>query len=321
MTVIISHTKDLDGLAAAAILLRENPGSSIYLVDYAEEYVKDLKRKLSRIAGEKIMIVDVGCNRRTIGMWASLLTALKERGSRIYWFDHHEWDEECLGEVNNLVEQIVHSVKDLCAAEIVWRKLGRHGDPIERRLAILAHDSDFNIWREPLSHPLSKLISFYHNIGGDRGDELKRMLVTLLSTGIFWTFAMDQQLEEYEEILQRDYGILVKNSRTIDVKGCKIVISMRGAYSGTDAANILFEELGGDIAILVSSRGSISVRSRRDDVNTKVIGEAFGGGGHLRYAAGGSIDDVFPNPDWGQIDEIARFMADRLSQIDFRLKG
>lgn len=320
MTIIISHTKDLDGLAAAAIMIRENPGSPIYLVDYAEEYVKDLKKKLSRITDETVMIVDIGCNKKTIGMWASLLMTLKERGSRIYWFDHHEWDEECIDEIDDVVEQIVHGVKDRCAAEIVWEKLGRHGDPIERRLAALAHDSDFNMWREPLSHPLSKLISYYHHIGGDRGDELKRMLVTSLSAGIFWTFAMDQQLAEYEGILQRDHDMLVKNARIVDVKNHKIVISMRGAYSGTDAANILFEKLGGDIAVLVSSRGSISVRSRRDDVNTKIIGEAFGGGGHLRYAAGGSIEDRFPNPDWSQIDEIAMFIADELSQVDFILK-
>jgi hypothetical protein len=112
----------------------------------------------------------------------------------------------------------------------------------------------------------------------------------------------DIQVKEYDGILKHDYERLLR-SRVREVNGYRIVVGLRGAYSGTDAANIVQEKIGGDVVIMVSGRGHLSIRSEREDVNTKVIGEAFGGGGHLRHAAGGSIEDVFPNPTEEQLDE------------------
>ena len=319
--IIISHTKDLDGLASAAIALRERPGSKLYLVDYAEKYVDSLLGRIGEFSNhEEAIISDIGCNRKTIDKWAVLAAKLKESGMRVFWLDHHQWDEDCVKKIKRSVDVITHGSQDICAAEIVKERIGTPGDLIEERLALLAHDSDFNVWREPLSSPLSRLISYYHYIGGEKGDELKRRLTLLLANGIFWTFEFDAQLAEYTRLLEHDKTRLISNARVIDVKGYKVVVSVKGAYSGTDAANLLFKEAGGDIAVLVSSKGHVSIRSRRSDVNTKIIGEALGGGGHLRYAAGGTLEDRFPEPKEDQLDEIARYVAELLSRLDFKLQ-
>ncbi|MFP3263892.1 MAG: arcadin 1 [Nitrososphaeria archaeon] len=314
MAIIVTHTKDLDGIASAAIFLRENPGAQVILADYDHEYVEAAERDARPAPGETVVIADIGCNRKDISKWASLVSGWKSRGARVLWLDHHAWDEECVRAVVDVVDLLTHDTEGKCAAEVVLEHVGRAGDPVESRLAELAHDSDFNLRREPLATMLSKLISYYHYVGGQRGDQLKLRLIDALSRGVLWTVEMDVQVKEYDGILKHDYERLLR-SRVREVNGYRVVVGLRGAYSGTDAANIVQEKIGGDIVIMVSGRGHLSIRSEREDVNTKVIGEAFGGGGHLRHAAGGSIEDLFPNPTEEQLDAIADFIAKRLSEV------
>ena len=313
MAIIVTHTKDLDGIASAAIFLRENPGAQVILADYDHEYVEAAERDARPAPGETVVIADIGCNRKDISRWASIISGWKSRGARVLWLDHHAWDEECLGAIKD-VDILTHDTEGKCAAEVVLEHVGRAADPVESRLAELAHDSDFNLRREPLAVMLSRLISYYHYLGGQRGDQLKLRLIDALSRGVLWTVEMDIQVKEYDGILKHDYDVLLR-SRVREVNGYRVVVGLRGAYSGTDAANIVQEKIGGDIVIMVSGRGHLSIRSEREDVNTKVIGEAFGGGGHLRHAAGGSIEDVFPNPTEEQLDEIADYIAGRLSEV------
>jgi len=317
MVVVITHTKDLDGMASAAIVVRENPGAQVALADYDDEYVNAVERDVRPGVGETVIIADIGCNRKSISRWASIVSGWKSRGARVLWLDHHAWDDDCVRAVGDVVDLLTHDTEGRCAAEVVLEHVGRAGDPVESRLAELAHDSDFNLRSEPLADMLSRLISYYHYIGG-RGDDLKLRLINSLSLGILWTVEMDIQAREYGKILRQDYDLLLR-SRVREVNGYRLVVGLRGAYSGTDASNVVQERIGGDIIFMVSGRGHLSIRSDRDDVNAKAIGEAFGGGGHLRHAAGGSIEDLFPNPTEEQLDAIADYIAGRLSGIDFRL--
>jgi oligoribonuclease NrnB/cAMP/cGMP phosphodiesterase (DHH superfamily) len=319
--VVVSHTKDLDGLAAAAIAQREYPGSRVLLIDYSPEYVDWLEDKLGETSDEKVIVADIGCNKASIGRWAELLKSLKSRRCEILWFDHHVWDNDCLTQVRPYVAEIVHSVTGRCAAEIVWEKIGNRSDLVEKRLSVLAHDSDFNLWKEPMSVALSQLISYYNHIGGDEGLERKKRLVDLLSVGIFWTYYMDEELAVYRVLLEEEKKKLISSARVKTINGYRVVVAFRGAYSGTEAANLLFSEVGGDIAILVSSNGTLSIRSWRDDVNTKAIGEAFNGGGHLTKAAGGTVRDVFPNPEHDQIDKVASYIFEKLKKTSFVIRG
>ena len=317
---VVTHTKDLDGIASAAIILRENPGARILLADYDEDYIDYLEAEVRPRPGDSIVIADIGCNRKSIHRWASVLSGWRSAGARVLWLDHHAWDADCLRAVEGAVDELTHDTEGRCAAEVVFGRLGRPNDPLESRLAEMAHDSDFNLRKDPLANMLSRLISYYDYLGGDHGDELKLRLVNSLSLGVLWTIEMDVQLREYDGILRKDYELLLR-SRVREVNGYRVVVGLRGAYSGTDASNIVQERIGGDLIFMVSGKGHLSIRSDRDDINTKVIGEAFGGGGHLRHAAGGSIEDAFPSPAEDQLDAIADYIVDKLSGLEFRLTG
>jgi oligoribonuclease NrnB/cAMP/cGMP phosphodiesterase (DHH superfamily) len=317
---VITHTADLDGMAAAAIAI-EGEGEGIervFLADYGEEYVNALQGAIQPNAGDVVIIMDLGCDKKNLSRWVSIISGWKSRGARVLWLDHHAWDEECVRAVGDVVDLLTHDTEGRCAAEVVLEHVGRAGDPVASRLAELAHDSDFNLRSEPLANMLSKLISYYNYLGG-RGDDLKLRLINSLSLGILWTVEMDIQAREYEKILREDYDRLLR-SRVREVNGYRVVVGLRGAHSGTEASNILYNEFHYDIAfIILLNQGWLSIRSERDDVNTKAIGEAFSGGGHLRHAAGGSIRDKFPNPTEEQLDAIADYIAERLAGVDFRL--
>ena len=316
---VVTHTKDLDGIASAAIAVRENMGARVLLADYDDDYVEFLRSKVEPRPGDVVVIADIGCNKGSIQRWASLLSGWRAAGVKVLWLDHHAWDPECLKAVEGAVDELTHDTEGRCAAEVVLGRIGRQGDAVESRLAEMAHDSDFNIRKDPLANMLSRLISYYDYLGGGLGDGLKLRLISSLSLGVFWDALMDVHLREYEGVLRRDYELLMK-SRVREVNGYRVVVGLRGAYSGTEAANIVREKLGGDIVFMVSGRGHLSIRSERDDVNAKAIGEAFGGGGHLRHAAGGSISDAFPNPTEDQLDAIADYIVRKLSGVDFRIR-
>ncbi len=318
MTYVITHTKDLDGVASAAIVAREYVGARVVLADYNDDYLNAVEREVRPRQGELIVIADIGCNKGTIARWASMASGWRSAGAKVLWLDHHAWDQECLKAIEGAVDELTHDTEGRCAAEVVFERLGRPGDYVESRLAEMAHDADFNIRQDPLAVLLSRLISYYDYLGG-RGDCMKLQLVELLASGVFWTAGMDAHLREYDEILRRDYELLLK-SRVREIDGLRVVVGLRGAYSGTEAANIVREKLGGDVIFMVSGRGHLSIRSERDDINTKALGEAFGGGGHLRHAAGGSIEDAFPNPTEDQLDAIADYIVSRISGLKFRLE-
>jgi len=313
---VITHTADLDGMAAAAIAVEgEGEDVHVFLADYGEEYVNAVERDVEPGVGDIVIVADIGCDKKNISKWASIVSGWKSKGARVLWLDHHAWDDDCVRAVGDAVDLLTHDTEGRCAAEVVLEHLGRAGDPVASRLAELAHDSDFNLRKEPLADMLSRLIAYYNYLGG-RGDDLKLRLINSLSLGILWSVEMDIQAMEYGKILRQDYDRLLR-SRVREVNGYRVVVGLRGAYGGTEASNILYQNFHYDIAMIISNEGWLSVRSERNDLNTKVIGEAFGGGGHLLHAAGGSIRDSFPNPTEEQLDAIADYIAKRLSGIDF----
>jgi len=321
---VITHTADLDGVASAAIAIEgegEEAIERILLADYGEEYADAAGRAVEPAPGDTVIIADIACDRKNVSRWASIASGWKARGARVLWLDHHAWDDDCVRAVGDAVDLLTHDTEGRCAAEVVLEHMGRAGDPVASRLAELAHDSDFNLRKEPLADMLSRLIAYYNYIGGgarENGDDLKLRLINSLSLGILWTVEMDIQAKEYEKILRQDYDRLLR-SKVREVNGYRVVVGLRGAYSGTDASNILYNQFKYDIAFILSKEGWLSIRSERDDVNTKAIGEAFGGGGHLRHAAGGSVRDLFPNPTEEQLDAIADYIVRKLDTIDFVL--
>ncbi|HNW93830.1 MAG TPA: hypothetical protein PKM88_13055 [bacterium] len=95
--LIITHN-DFDGIFSGAMLLaglRERRAS----VEVAIATPRRLARALTELLGgfsfpDEVYIVDLALNADQEAQVARVLNQLRERGRKVFWYDHHRWDRE-----------------------------------------------------------------------------------------------------------------------------------------------------------------------------------------------------------------------------------
>ena len=274
--VVISHWKDLDGIASAAIVYRKHGRCRMYWCEPQNLNVQ-LKRSLSLGRGLSVVIADLGPNLKTIGEVVELLREHKRAGNRIYWYDHHVWREEIQREVEGIVDRLIVD-RGKCAAMIVYEN-ENPDDEVSRKLAELACDSDFWIKSIELTVKLDKVVAS----GLDRN-----YIVKVLASGRFWNERFERA---YRERVEREREMIeeaLSKVRGLTLRGGVRVAVVTGNYP----SSLLGEELarrGYHVIAVVSPRGGVSLRRGSDRINLLPIAERLGGGGHP-FAAGGSLD-------------------------------
>ncbi len=125
LVVVVSHRKDADGLACAA-LIRFMTGAQVFLTDYS-----DMVETLSHVprAGD-VFICDLGLNKTTFPDFLIQVNRLKAFG-QVHYIDHHPLDPIFMAELNKLGIDLYHSTEE-SAAMLVYRKY-------EEKLSISPH--------------------------------------------------------------------------------------------------------------------------------------------------------------------------------------
>ncbi len=114
-SVIISHRKDADGIAAAA-LLRQATGGRVFLVDYGE-----MLDVIARIElADEVYISDLGLNKTMFDKFLVELKRLKQRGI-VHYIDHHPIDPESATKLGDAGIDLFHSTEE-SAAMLVYKK-------------------------------------------------------------------------------------------------------------------------------------------------------------------------------------------------------
>ena len=158
--VALTHGRDLDGIASAAIIYRfskiRNYKCKLY---FSEPY--NLSENLEKIllyekVFDELVIADIGLNREISSVIINLLRRVKERNVLIKWFDHHIWDDDLVESIRKIVDLLKVDSR-FCAAELVQINLLPR-DSIARRIALLARDMDFWLKKDELSVKISKII-------------------------------------------------------------------------------------------------------------------------------------------------------------------
>ncbi len=325
----ISHDKDVDGVASAAIVWRyakkKGLDHDVVLTDYgsfesAFSRVRDLKDTL-------IIITDLGLDDKSCDTILPDLKTAVSNGCRVVWLDHHRWSKNSIRSIlrlgNNSVLKINH---DFCASEIAYKVL-MPGDDISRELATIAHDTDFNLREIEAANALTDAVSVIRFAALDKREDITASLFPLLKSlaenGIsgvwdeknhrFKDDFLEQRVRHYRKekskrmrkALARHADLVIHDRlvRIVEIPNGVTTTDM-GTFV-TDPQNLIIGDRTlpvADLFITIGQGGKIGFRRGSERVLCDAAAKLFDGGGHP-FAAGGDYgmydkfeavcDDIF----------------------------
>jgi len=279
---IITHT-DMDGVAGAglyALALSQWPSLIYFTEPYKlHELLEEESKSLREV--ERLVLIDLGINPSGFTKLVEQLAGLTSRNIVVEWFDHHLWEEEWVRALNRVGVKLYLDTST-CATGVVYKYFakGRVGYEIENELVpgVCAGDLwTFDHWRG----------GWYLRLIKRRDSDSWRLKVMReIFKGRAWANAFTRRVEEIVDAelkaLSDVGGVVVR-----DVDGVRIVSAFESdSVENSFLAAFLLSRFNGDIAVVASGDGKISLRSRRIDVRR--IALKLGGGGHM-YASGARI--------------------------------
>ncbi len=280
--VVVAHD-DLDGVGAASLLVRGlGLGlGSVRLVFCEPHRVDQCFARALRVRGvDGVGVVDLGLNGR---VFRGVVEAYRRwgRGVRVYWLDHHVWENEWIGGLRDLGFEVVVD-RGTCATGVVAGYFGLRDD-FSVRLVRGVCSVDLWRWDDPLSPFLFRIADAW---GDERG---LRRLFEVFVEGVLWRDEWGRVVEEYVNRELRGYDRIHRYLRVVDVNGCRIVVAVKywkGPPHRNFLAQYLLSRFQADVAAIPVVGRGVSLRSREVDVRR--IAVKLGGGGHPR-ASGAPI--------------------------------
>ncbi|MEB3772798.1 MAG: DHHA1 domain-containing protein [Desulfurococcales archaeon] len=298
MLYIFTHT-DLDGVGSAAVYLVLNgkkPQDPDVLVTYVEPY--NIHEKLEPFIQyledeDKIVISDIGINTKIYGELVKTLENAVGKVAAIEWYDHHRWDKEW---VENLTELGIklHVDTGTCATGVVY-KYAPKGSDLTAEARNMLDDlvnavcaADLWLWNHHLAPKLFRIVT----LNGSQGDERRNLVLKKLSELNLWDEELEELLKEYVNIELKNYSRIDKRIVRSCRNNCCVAstIKVRGPPTNSFVGSYILSRTNADIACIVKENGSISLRSKK--VNVQRIAYNLGGGGHPK-AAGAKVELSF----------------------------
>jgi len=155
--VVVTHLKDIDGVASAAIAMNVfgKRLSSVIFSDFEVDAIKEANGILNKLNPKNSVIIfaDLNFNDNAIKLYEETFKMLKANGNIIIWLDHHTIASK---NVKGLIEKYADYIiagenKDYCGAELVAehiaKPLGKYDKKVAK-CAKMAHASDFALHDE-----------------------------------------------------------------------------------------------------------------------------------------------------------------------------
>ncbi|MEZ0290448.1 MAG: DHHA1 domain-containing protein [Sulfolobales archaeon] len=278
---IATHT-DADGVGALANLIR-----ILGIESYERRYIepdelystmRSLVRDVRSGRVENIYILDLAPNRGDIERLAELIKSYKDFGARIFWYDHHVWDDKWFSILRESGAEIYHD-RSTCATGVVRRFLGST-DLFTIDLEKTICSIDLWLFSDPRSPWIARLVSYR------RDDSWRDLLVSMFIRARDVDEVIEWGARYVEESIDRElreYDYYVRKSIILPVDSISIVYALKKSSSiiGVSIlAHYLLSYYDSDIAVIIRPNGSISFRSR--EYNVREIAAVLGGGGHPR---------------------------------------
>lgn len=289
---LFTHT-DLDGVGCE-IALRVIESEAKIDVEYCgydnvDDKVRNFILDAKWTEYDEIYITDISVNAGT----AALIGSTEWMKSRLKLLDHHKtalWLNE---EPWAKVAVDIDGVKT-CGAELLLNELDCGGQKLSQFVE-LVRLYDTWIWKAIGELFALELNDLYHLLG--KKTFVKDML-QIICYGDYSNFSIsDKHVFLMKVENERKERYISDKLKQVNVcENCSIVYAEQ--YTSELGNRMCREFPQGDFAVIVDiGKGTVSLRTERDDVDVSAIAKTFGGGGHQK-AAGYPLSDEIANNMW-----------------------
>ncbi len=316
----VAKDSNLDGLSGAALLMH-NYGlkpENIIFTNYI--HLKSLLGKLKklRIRNSAIVFNDIGMSPGGLEYLNSVIKLLKSNNNTIIWLDDHPWDYKVIKSVRNGLDFAAFGENQrYCATELVYLLLCNR-DRISKKIAMLAHYSDFVVKSryDSLIEKLSYSI-VYLSYGKEKKEERLSRVTKSISMLDFSNRLINRSYKLYIREEVKAKKALLRNSYTIKSNGYEIGLAFGNRLQTNSACAVMAGALHTDINIYVNiDTGKSGIRSR-DYVDGSLIAKSLGGGGHPQ-ASGFQVN---PSKFRNYNKPGMKSFADKVGKISKRMYG
>ena len=295
---IFSHESDLDGIISASIGMIRYPQAKIVFMDYTREsFMKMIKViDFSNNSSENnlYIISDLGLNDNLINSLRDIFDRVRTRENKIIWVDHHPWSANAINELKEIIELVLNSSGNRCAAELMYERF-LQGNENAEKLASIAHTMDF-FTKDQYLTPISELIKYY--LSFNDSDTRLGELSTKISKGILWDLDMDKDYKKYMPLYEKEKEYALTELIRKDVMDLDVVFVKSSPYLQTSLfAQEIFDITRADLAIFYDKSGKISIRRSNEKIACNEIAENLIDGGGHKFAAGGNIKSGLSNTE------------------------
>jgi RecJ-like exonuclease len=294
----ISHVKDVDGLASAALVVAATK-AKFFLSDY-DSIIDDLAKVPLGI--DEFVLCDLGADSSNMDQFVERLASIAKR-SKVTYIDHHFMSDSNKRKVRGTGVEMVHEITD-CASMLTYRTFREVLPPTARVVALLGAVTDYmdnspmaNTLMEHTDRPFVLLeASMLAYALAKRGDveAFPRTVVRELAK-----MKLPHEIAGVPETAVQQLDATVKLSEEVKKKGKKIgrvAYMVTSEYSTGNVAKLL---IGGfDVPVGVSLKEGtkgwyqVSLRSTSEckvhlgKTIAKISAGLGGGGGGHKMAAG-----------------------------------
>lgn len=305
---IVSHEEDIDGIGAAAIAIRGTGSRRIYLVGYRverwETLAKIFRRGCRSENSAEILISDLNPGRRHLEILAGALWECPHK--KVIWIDHHVWREEVLSLAKDLGFIEVRIDRSRTSTENVASFLDLEGDYVVKPLLEISRDTDYGLFRHPLSEPLTDTIRYSLYAENDR--DFLRGLAIKFSKGVLWDHEIDSRWAAAMERKRKALEEVRTGYREAVIGGYKALVVISDPVVSSRIVLREIVEKGYDVAFVVYRNGAVTISRGSGNVNCAEIAWKLGGGGHA-HIAGAEIDPVLVSRG---IDRVIYYLRNKI---------
>jgi len=288
---IFSHESDLDGLYSAAIgLIRYPQATTVFLGYGADNFNKIGNFLYSATHNSKerglVIIADLGLNDDIIEICKQIFSDAVRNGWKIMWIDHHPWSQEAIESVKPLVEIVLDTSGNRCAADLMFETL-LPGHQLAGKLAGMAHTMDF-FTKDQYLTPISELIRYYQTFPDfyPRMSELARKS----AAGILWDVDMQSDYNDYVRLRDEAKMQVFQTMQIRPAGNFRVAYVQSSPYLQSSLfSEEVFEKSKADLVMFYSTKGKVSIRRNNDAISCRDIAENLPEGGGHAYAAGATF--------------------------------
>lgn len=280
----IGRSSNIDGTFGPALIMHNyNIKRERTFFTQQDDYPTVLKElKKAKVKNSFFIVSDLSVNIGNLAESKKLLSFLKLGNNAVIWLDHHPWDSESLNAVKDMFYFLIFGESDrYCATDLVYLLLCK-SDHTGKRIAKIAHYSDFPFLTNRYRKVTDRLSYAIVNIVQNRQNRNARLRkFTYLASGLqLGNRFIGNNYKEYMKKEKENMKLLFKNSHRIVSGSCSVGIGFSRTLQANSACYAIRKKLKTDIAIYINIEiGKCGIRSN-DYVDSSLLAEKLGGGGH-----------------------------------------